>query len=75
MESPSDTQSISPSKVGSDSDDASSTLNQRFESTRDWWFLKNSDEESQTWQIMLKTRQKLEEYSSSFFPGFYASLI
>lgn len=39
-----------------------SELNVRLESTRDWKFLADSGD-SQTWDIMLKTREKLKEYS------------
>lgn len=41
-----------------------SELNVRLESTRDWRFLAEMDD-SKTWDIMLKTREKLKEYSST----------
>jgi len=39
-------------------------INERVESGRDWYFLANMDN-SPTWEIMLKTRDKLKEYSST----------
>jgi len=42
---------------------AESEINERVESSRDWYFLANTPN-SQTWSIMLKTRSKLKEYSS-----------
>jgi hypothetical protein len=36
--------------------------NERVESARDWYFLANMDN-SPTWDIMLRTREKLKEYS------------
>ncbi|KUJ08191.1 uncharacterized protein LY89DRAFT_677081 [Mollisia scopiformis] len=41
-----------------------SEINVRLESTRDWYFLANS-EESQTWEVMLKAREKLKEYNEA----------
>jgi hypothetical protein len=43
-----------------------SEINERVESGRDWYFLANMDN-SPTWEIMLKTRDKLKEYSSTHF--------
>jgi hypothetical protein len=40
-----------------------SRIDERVESGRDWFFLANTDE-STTWKIALKTRDKLKEYSS-----------
>jgi hypothetical protein len=37
-------------------------INERVESARDWYFLANTDKSS-TWDIMLRTREKLKEYS------------
>lgn len=42
-----------------------SSVNERVEAGRDWWYLSNL-ENSPTWEIMLKTRQKLQEYSLSY---------
>jgi hypothetical protein len=41
-----------------------SELNVRLESTRDWRFLAEMDD-SKTWDIMLKTREKLKEYNEA----------
>jgi len=46
------------------SSETSSEMNQRVISSRDWYFLANMSH-SQTWEIMLKTREKLKEYSSN----------
>jgi hypothetical protein len=41
-----------------------SSVNERVEAGRDWWYLSNlNPEESQTYEIMLRTRAKLQEYS------------
>jgi hypothetical protein len=42
-----------------------SEINERLESGRDWYFLANADNSS-TWDIMLKARDKLKEYSSTY---------
>lgn len=42
----------------------SSGASERFEGTRDWWYLSHASH-SHTWELMLKTRKKLKEYSSS----------
>jgi hypothetical protein len=41
---------------------ALSSVNERIESARDWWYLSNMDN-CRTWEIMLKAREKLKEYS------------
>jgi hypothetical protein len=46
----------------------SEAVDERKESVRDWWYLSNG-EDSRTWEIMLKTRKKLAEYSQS--PRFF----
>ena len=42
--------------------ETSSLVNERVESARDWWYLSRMDN-SRTWEIMLKARGKLKEYS------------
>jgi hypothetical protein len=42
--------------------DSGSEFNERIVSARDWYFLANGANSS-TWDIMLKTREKLNEYS------------
>jgi hypothetical protein len=37
-------------------------INERFEGSRDWYFLARTDD-SPTWTIMLRAREKLKEYS------------
>lgn len=37
-------------------------INEQFEGTRDWYFLARTDN-SPTWRIMLRAREKLKEYS------------
>jgi hypothetical protein len=52
------------SQVNSRSTSRSQTsINERVEAGRDWWYLSNL-ENSPTWEIMLRTRQKLQEYSA-----------
>jgi len=43
---------------------ATSSINERIESARDWWYLSNMDD-SRTWEIMLKAREKLKEYNEA----------
>jgi hypothetical protein len=43
-------------------DDLDSRDDERQRGARDWWFLSKS-KESKTWEIMLKIRTKLQEYS------------
>jgi len=43
-------------------DDLDSRDDERQRGARDWWFLSRS-KESKTWEIMLKIRTKLQEYS------------
>lgn len=52
---------VSNIENGSISED--SGIDERVESGRDWFFLANTDK-STTWKIVLKTRDKLKEYSS-----------
>jgi hypothetical protein len=52
------------SQVESRSVSGDSDINPRVESGRDWYFLANMDN-SPTWGIMLKARDKLKEYSSN----------
>ncbi|RDL38895.1 uncharacterized protein BP5553_03235 [Venustampulla echinocandica] len=49
----------SVSRAGSES-----PINERLESTRDWWYL-STMESSPTWEIMLRTREKLKEYNEA----------
>lgn len=47
-----------------------SSVNERVEAGRDWWYLANykpKDGSCSTWEIMLKTRTKLQEYSELKF--------
>jgi hypothetical protein len=44
------------------STDSGQMIQDRLNSTRDWWYLSNGDH-GQTWEIMLKAREKLAEYS------------
>ena len=43
-----------------------SSVNERIESARDWWYLRHMDN-SRTWEIMLNAREKLKEYSETPF--------
>jgi hypothetical protein len=54
------------SQIESRSVSGASEINERLESGRDWYFLANMDDSS-TWEIMLKTRDKLKEYSLTHF--------
>ncbi|KAL2068343.1 hypothetical protein VTL71DRAFT_16441 [Oculimacula yallundae] len=51
----------SASMSNSDSD---SDANDRFEGTRNWWYLSHTSH-SATWEHMLKTREKLKEYNDT----------
>lgn len=49
--------------VSSVESNTAQVVQDRLNSSKDWWYLKNGDH-GQTWGIILKVREKLAEYSA-----------